>query len=533
MIVKKITKKASTQSSFKNLSNYMLDEKNGHQKVEEYTFTNCSFENVKDNILEVENTQAMNTRAKSDKTYHMVVSFQSDENPTSEMMREIEAELVRSIGMERHQRLSVVHGNTNNLHIHIAINKIDPETYRNVDPSFDKTKLQERASQLEQQYGLKIDNHTPNKEKAQQRDPGEIHSGIESFKSWVKTEALQPINEVLSKAEKWEDLHKVLGKYDLEIRERGNGMIIATRSGKLFVKASDVSRDLSKGKLEAKFGVFEKPAQIEPAQKRFGQTSKLKGEYWDEYRKTDEQNKRQKTVLLTKLKQESAAKKLIILTEHKEQRSKIQSNKLSTGAEKKEMYREAMREKRQKLLDLYLDTEKRRNEIYAQTRHTSYKDSLILKAIEGDTKALELLRSTKPEKLEIPKDANIVYGEDAKPIIKTQDKPMINKDGDIVYKLGNKTKIKDVGNSLKVTELRNESEYLKVLMLAREKFGKALNIHGSDEFKKQITAVSIKYNLDVEFKDRGMEDARLAVTKVIDHAKEKEIAKSKSNGMGL
>ena len=197
------------------------------------------------------------------------------------------------------------------------------------------------------------------------------------------------------------------------------------------------------------------------------------------------------------------------------------------------MYRDAMREKRQKLLDLYLDTEKQRNEIYAQTRHTSYKDSLILKAIEGDTKALELLRSSKPEKLEIPKDANVVYGENAKPIIKTQDKPMINKDGDIVYKLGNKTKIKDVGNSLKVTELRNESEYLKVLMLAREKFGKALNIHGTDEFKKQITAVSIKYNLDVEFKDRGMEDARLAVTKVIDHAKEQEIEKSKSNGMEL
>ena len=59
MIVKKITKKSSTQSSFKNLSKYMLDEKNGRQKVEEYTFTNCSFENVEDNILEIENTQAV------------------------------------------------------------------------------------------------------------------------------------------------------------------------------------------------------------------------------------------------------------------------------------------------------------------------------------------------------------------------------------------------------------------------------------------------------------------------------------------
>lgn len=533
MIVKTVSKKTTATSNFGSLAAYMLDEKNAGRKVEEYCFTNCSFEEDSHNLLEIANTQALDTRSKSDKTYHMIVSFQEDENPSAEIMQQIEEELVKSIGMDHHQRLSVVHGNTNNLHIHIAINKIDPETHRNVDPSFDKTKLQERAAQLEQQYGLKIDNHTRNKEKVQQRDPGEIHGGIESFKSWVKTEALQPINEALSKAEKWEELHKVLGEYDLEIRERGNGMVIATRSGKLFVKASDVSRDLSKGKLEAKFGAFEKPSQIEPAQKRFGQTSKLKGEYWDEYRQTNEQNKRQKAVLLAKLKQEAATKKLIIITEHQEQRGKIQSNDLITGVEKKEMYRDAMREKRQKLLELYLDTEKQRNEIYAQTRHTSYKDSLILKAIEGDTKALELLRSSKPEKLEIPKDANVVYGENAKPIIKTQDKPMINKNGDIVYKLGNKTKIKDVGSSLKVTELRNESEYLKVLMLAREKFGKALNIHGTDEFKKQITAAAIKYNIDVEFKDRSMEDARLAVTKVIDHAKEQEIEKSKSNGMGL
>lgn len=533
MIVKTVSKKTAATSNFGSLAAYMLDEKNAGRKVEEYRFTNCSFEEDSHNLVEIANTQALNTRSQADKTYHMIVSFQEDENPSAEIMQQIEEELVKSIGMDHHQRLSVVHGNTNNLHIHIAINKIDPLTYRNIDPSFDKTKLQEKAAQLEKQYGLKIDNHTPNKENVQQRDPGEIHSGIESFKSWVKTEALEPINEALSKAEKWEDLHKVLGEYDLEIRERGNGVVIASRSGKLFVKASDVSRDLSKGKLEAKFGVFEKTSQIEPAQKRFGQTSKLKGEYWDEYRKTDEQKKRQKTILLAKLKQDSAAKKLIILTEHKVQRSKIQSNKLSTSAEKKEMYREAMREKRQKLLDLYIDTEKQRNEIYAQTRHTSYKDSLILKAIEGDTKALELLRSTKLEKLEIPKDANIVYSEDAKLIINTQDKPMINKDGDIVYKLGNKTKIKDVGNSLKVTELRHESEYLKVLMLGKEKFGKSLNIHGTDEFKKQITAVSIKYNLDVEFKDRKMEDVRLSATKAIDDAREKENAKSKSQGMEL
>lgn len=127
MIIRKIPRKKQNKSSFKNLSNYILDKDNNNakvlvdymldknnemDKVEGYHFTNCSFDNDEDNINEIINTQKLNTTTKQDKTLHLVVSFQEDENPTLEILQAIEEEIAKSLGMEDHQRLSVVHSNT-------------------------------------------------------------------------------------------------------------------------------------------------------------------------------------------------------------------------------------------------------------------------------------------------------------------------------------------------------------------------------------------------------------------------------------
>jgi hypothetical protein len=54
----------------------------------------------------------------------------------------------------------------------------------------------------------------------------------------------------------WAELHQVLRDNGLEIRERGNGLVIADAAGTM-VKASSVARELSRAKLEARLGRFE------------------------------------------------------------------------------------------------------------------------------------------------------------------------------------------------------------------------------------------------------------------------------------
>ena len=49
-------------------------------------------------VYEVEATPRQNTRAKLDKTYHMLVSFRAGENPSPEVLQMIEERLCESLG---------------------------------------------------------------------------------------------------------------------------------------------------------------------------------------------------------------------------------------------------------------------------------------------------------------------------------------------------------------------------------------------------------------------------------------------------
>ncbi|MBF4377214.1 relaxase/mobilization nuclease domain-containing protein, partial [Vibrio anguillarum] len=88
--------------------------------------TNCHADSVRDAISEVLATQQSNTRAKNDKTYHLIISFRSGEQLEQGVLSEIEKRVCDSLGFSDHQRISAVHNDTDNLHMHVAINKIHP-----------------------------------------------------------------------------------------------------------------------------------------------------------------------------------------------------------------------------------------------------------------------------------------------------------------------------------------------------------------------------------------------------------------------
>jgi len=96
--------------------------------------------------------------------------------------------------------------------------------------------------------------------------------------TWIKEEVLDDIKEVLKNPKSTlEDLHKTLAAYNLEMKPRGNGIVIGDRTRNLFIKASDVHRDLSKGKLTKGFGEFKTFKITTEPLKKFG---KPKNSYW-------------------------------------------------------------------------------------------------------------------------------------------------------------------------------------------------------------------------------------------------------------
>lgn len=502
MIVKKVIFKKH-KSNFKALSEYildvkndgakvlfeyMLDQNNGMEKVEAYNFSNCSFENQEDNIAEILNTQALNTTSKQDKTMHLVVSFQEDEHPSFEVMKSIEIELMKALGMEKHQRLSVVHSNTNNLHMHIAVNKVDPDTMKVKNPYNDVKILQETAIKLERKFGLKIDNHISSNDKGQNKY--NKHTMSCDFETWVKTKLNAEVSMLLAANKTtFQDLRKCLAKYDLEFRERRKGFVISSKSEKLFCKASSVHRELSKQALEKRFGNLNlKPTfEIEEEQPAKSKFNKFEGmpthPLYEKYKEADEQRR----------------KKLKLGLDFIELR-RNELNKLvkSSNFDKKTI----IYSKTQRAL-----LKNKVGKLYKEYKKRSFRDFLLDEALSGNQEAIRMLRITKPK---FDLSENTLSSKTDKAQI-FQDADFISKEGYIVYKGNGKSKIIDKGQFIKISMLEDDRELLlKSLLVSMERFGKNLNITGNDKFKKDVLDIVNEYSLNVVFKDQSMQSINIA-----------------------
>jgi hypothetical protein len=212
-----------------------------------------------ESISEVEDTQELNTRARSNKTYHLVISFRPEDAAklTPEALREIERRFAAVLGLAKHQRHCAFHTDTQNPHVQVAYNLIHPERLIRHEPFRDYRARDALCRELEKEYGLFVDK---GREQGRAKDNEkaaavEAQRGEQSFVSYAR-ECKDSILQTLDAAKSWQDLHRELARHGLEIRLRGNGLIIKNRHGKQAMKASELDRRLSKKRLEAALGPF-------------------------------------------------------------------------------------------------------------------------------------------------------------------------------------------------------------------------------------------------------------------------------------
>ena len=211
-------------------------------------------------IAEMTATQKKNTRAKTDKVYHLVISFPEGEHPTDAQLADIEETFAQKLGFAEHQRLSAVHRDTDNHHLHVVINKIHPKTFNCLEPYNDYFIRDQACAELEKKHGLTIDNHG--------RQPGslgkvaivESQGDKESLLSWVRTHVREPLLQCYE-TKTWQALHECLAQFNLEIKPRGAGLVIAEKGGGITVKASSVDANLSLRSLTDRLGKFEAPSK--------------------------------------------------------------------------------------------------------------------------------------------------------------------------------------------------------------------------------------------------------------------------------
>jgi len=350
-------------------------------------------------IQEVLDTQDLNKRTRKEKTYHLIVSFRPEDESvlTPEAYKEIEQEFSKVLGFEEHQRHCGVHKNTNNLHMHIAYNMIHPEKLTRHEPYRDFYKRDRLHRELEQKFGLKLDNGRQ-KELLPKRNNDraatyEAHSGQQSFDSYVK-ERKDFILKSLRSAHGWQEFHEFLAQIGVEVRLRGNGCIIKDRHSKTAPKASRLDRDFSKPKLEAQLGHYQKPVEFEVKEKdRYvaRPLHKQRGELYAEYKTAV--SYRKKVYEALREEQDGRWKQINSVWDAKVKAIR-KDNKLRVK-DRSRLIAIATGRKTTAMEILKKEMAEKRAELRQQTPFNRWNDFLKWKAENGDETALQILRSKK------------------------------------------------------------------------------------------------------------------------------------------
>lgn len=251
---------------FAELGNYVRDAGHEGEKCLMAWNAGCLAETYDLAMVEIVATQSVNTRTTKDKTYHLVISFRPEDELklAPETFKEIEKVFAAALGFSDHQRVCGVHRNTNNMHMHIAYNKIHPEKLTIREPYRDFIILAKACKAVEEKYGLAVDNKLTTGPQIEQHAASmEAHSGVQSFQSFALSHK-EAILQGVTEASTWQGVHKALARYGLEIKPRGNGLVVANAGGKKTeaIKASDVDRSLAKNSLKKRFGEFERPEEM-------------------------------------------------------------------------------------------------------------------------------------------------------------------------------------------------------------------------------------------------------------------------------
>ncbi|HEL8420330.1 TPA: relaxase/mobilization nuclease domain-containing protein [Legionella pneumophila] len=522
MIIRHIPMKKTRLSSFSGLVQYLCNQQNKQERVGKVRLSNCNSLDPIWAVQEVLATQAKNQRATGDKTYHMLISFAPGENPSAQVLQKVEDKVASSIGFKHHQRISVVHHDTDNLHIHVAINKIHPQSFNMIEPYRAYKTFAEVASKLEIELGLQITNHQTRKNHSENlADDMEHHSGIESLINWMK----RYCKEKIEAASSWKEIHSILAEHGLIIRIKANGFVFCNVQG-LTVKASSISRTLSKKNLESKLGSFvpSYPGDDGPASNVYHYeplNKKVLGSAL--YAKYQHEKSHNKCFVSDKLKKLREARTKLIEKAKKRGRIKRAALKLMnlSKAQKKYLYQHINKTLLNEIENIRKNYAKERSQLLDSHQNKTWADWLKQKAQGGDQDALAAMRYRNRK---INHDYTISGLDSVFSSLNFGQIDSVTKEGTEIYKKDNSV-IRDNGKEIIISKGGSIPTLKRALEMARQRYGDCICVNGSPLFKKIILQIVIQYQMPITFADLDLENQR----QKLNFEQEKSHEQSRSN----
>ncbi|MBD5654043.1 MAG: relaxase/mobilization nuclease domain-containing protein [Candidatus Eremiobacteraeota bacterium] len=246
MIIKVFNRPKSRNASFERSKEYIE-----RFEAAVAVFRSPNLDPERDILEQMNETVAQGTGRVRNPVYHLMASCQA-RSLSIPRAKEIAERLVQAVGADDHQWIAALHGDTENPHLHILINRIHATDFNGLSTYNDFNKLNAAAKTLEPEYArVQGDKASP---KATDQ---EVYTGQQSMQTWMRTTVMPEIarNVLSSRNRSWHRFHETIATFGLDYD--GERFIDRSAKHQVKVKATSVSPLLQPSSLERALGAYE------------------------------------------------------------------------------------------------------------------------------------------------------------------------------------------------------------------------------------------------------------------------------------
>ena len=162
---------------------------------------------------------------------HWVLSWKENERPTPEQAREAAAIFIKQCGLEGHQYVYGLHDDTDNVHVHIAVNRVHPDTGKvvKINKGFDKEAGHQAIAIIEKVQGWSVEENAryrvnekaelvidpatkrpqifENKDKQQEPTAKAKAMEIQTGEKSAQRVGIEQAAPIIAQAQSWKELH--------------------------------------------------------------------------------------------------------------------------------------------------------------------------------------------------------------------------------------------------------------------------------------------------------------------------------------
>jgi hypothetical protein len=255
--------------SFGGLNDYISGKSKRRIEGEKVAFADCvNLISVDTATAEMEAIAFQNKRC-GNPVMHLLLSWREDETPERGQVKEAVEITLKEVNLSQCQAVYALHQNTDNMHLHICVNRVDPDTLKAINPAHGWTRkgMERAARRIEHAQGWEIENNAwseideqgriVQKERAPDAiipQPRKDKENLTGEQSAVR-KAQGALKDAVKGLKSWSEFHALVRSSGMDYERKGSGAII--RVGEVVIKASAASRNLGLSKLEKLFGEYE------------------------------------------------------------------------------------------------------------------------------------------------------------------------------------------------------------------------------------------------------------------------------------